>query len=158
MKPNDVSRSHARRPSAWAGFLNSDVGTVEVKGDMVEICAGTAAFLLAGSVDRTLLFGPIVWRPSDGTSARQWYFMVVGGDQTGEMRCDQLNAETEADTLALRSGVMDVLAKHPRAVCAISATNWRWRNWPKARLWTCARITSIPPCDRGQRAEWREGE
>ena len=112
-------------------ILNSDVGTVEVKGDMAEICAGTAAFLLEGSVDRTLFFGSVVWQPSDGTSARRWYFMVVGGDQTGEMRCDQLNAETEADTLALRSGVMDVLAKPPRAVCATSTTNWRWRKWPR---------------------------
>jgi hypothetical protein len=76
---------------------------------MAEICAETAAYLLEGSIDRTLLFGPVVWLPSDGTSARQWCFIVVGCDRIGETRHDQLNAETESDTLAFRAGVMAAL-------------------------------------------------
>jgi hypothetical protein len=81
----------------------------DLKGDMAEICAETAAYLLEGSIDRMLLFGPVVWLPSDGTSARQWCFIVVGCDRTGETRHDQLNAETESDTLAFRAGVMAAL-------------------------------------------------
>lgn len=84
----------------------------DLKGDMAEICAETAAYLLEGSIDRTLLFGPVVWLPSDGTSARQWRFIVVGCDRTGETRHDQLNAETEADTMAFRAGVMAALIEH----------------------------------------------
>ena len=53
---------------------------VEVKGDVAAIYSGTAAYLLEESVDRTFLFGPVVWRPSDGTSARQWEFIVVACD------------------------------------------------------------------------------
>ena len=51
---------------------------VEVKGDVAAICSRTAAYLLGGQVDRTLLFGPVLWRPSDGTTSRRWYFMVAG--------------------------------------------------------------------------------
>lgn len=45
---------------------------VKVKGDVAAIYSGTAAHLLEESVDRTFLFGPVVWRPSEGTSARQY--------------------------------------------------------------------------------------
>jgi hypothetical protein len=45
--------------------LNADAETVEVNGDTAEICSGTAAYLLGGSVDRTLLFGPVGRRPSE---------------------------------------------------------------------------------------------
>jgi len=69
---------------------------------MAEICGEAADYLIDGSRDRTLFFGLVVWRPTDGTSARRWYFMVAGCDRTGEMRCDQLNAETEADSSPMR--------------------------------------------------------
>ena len=88
----------------------------EIKGDMAEICVETAAYLLDGSTDRTFLFGPVVWRPSDGTSAKQWYFAVVGCDRTGETRHDLLNAETEAETVALRAGVMAALVERRSCV------------------------------------------
>ena len=77
---------------------------VEVKGDVAEICSGTAAYLLEGSVDRCFLFGRGVQ-----TSARQWGFIVVGCDRTGEIWHDQFNAETEADAVALRAGLMNAL-------------------------------------------------
>ena len=84
----------------------------EIKGDMAKMYDELAAYLLDGSIDRTLLFGPVVWRPSDGTSARRWYFVVAGCDRTGETRVNHLIAETEAETVALRAGVMAALIKH----------------------------------------------
>ena len=47
----------------------------------MDVCSAAATYLLAGSVDRTLLFGPVVWRPSDGTASRRWYFVVAGRHQ-----------------------------------------------------------------------------
>ena len=108
-----VSRKEAER---MGRAMNAAAKTVEVKGDMAEICSGTAAFLLEDSVDRTLLFGPVVWRPSDGTSARRWYFVVVGCDRTGEMWSDELTAETEADTVTLRSDIIVALVALPPCV------------------------------------------
>jgi hypothetical protein len=98
---------------------------------MAEICAETAAYLLEGSIDRTLLFGPVVWLPSDGPSARQWCFIVVGCDRIGETRHDQLNAETES--APWRSGLASWRRSSSSgpASCTISTTNWRWRGWPK---------------------------
>jgi hypothetical protein len=148
-----VAREEAER---MGRALNAAAETVEVKGDMVEICAGTAAFLLAGSVDRTLLFGPIVWRPSDGTSARQWYFMVVGCDRTGETRHDQLFAETEDDTVALRSDIMAALVAHPPCVAMdfndeLGMAKVAEANWP------CAKITGIRQEIEAERAAWKQG-
>lgn len=36
--------------------------------------------LVANAADRTLAIGPVLWQPSDGTSARQWYFIVGSAD------------------------------------------------------------------------------
>jgi hypothetical protein len=134
-----VSREEAER---MGRVLNGAVGTVEVKGDMAELCSGTAAYLLEGSVDRTLLFGPVVWQPSDGTSARRWYFMVVGCDRTGETRHDQLNAETEADAVALRTDVMAALVALPPCVAVDFNDELEMAKVAEAN-WPCAKITGI---------------
>jgi hypothetical protein len=81
----------------------------EIKGGMAEICAEAAAYLIDGSIDRTLLFGPVVWLPSDGRSSRVWRFIVVGCDQRGETWHDQLGGETESDAVAMRAGIMAAL-------------------------------------------------
>ena len=109
--------------------LNSDIGTVEVKGDVAEGCSGIAAYLLNGAVDRMLLVGPVVWRPSDGTSSRQWYFTVVGCDQVGAgttafdeqgrqsaTRCQRSSAQPESGSNAVFRGVFSLqfLKHEPR--------------------------------------------
>jgi hypothetical protein len=82
---------------------------VEVKGDDVVIGSGTAAYLLEKSVDRMFLFGPVVRWPRDEPSARQWGFIVVGCDRTGETWHDRLFAGTEDDAVVLRADVMAAL-------------------------------------------------
>jgi hypothetical protein len=52
---------------------------------------------------------------------------LVGCDRTGEMRHDQLNAETETDTLAFRAGVMAALIELRSCVMHDFDENWRWR-------------------------------
>jgi hypothetical protein len=111
---------------------------VEIKGDMAEICAETAAYLLNDSVDRTLLVGPVSWRPSDGTSPRLWYFIVVGCDRTGETFVDQLSAETEADTVEMRVGVMAALVDQRPVVMIdfddeLAMAKWAETVWPSAK-------------------------
>jgi hypothetical protein len=77
---------------------------VEVKGDVAAICSRTAAYLLKDSVNYAFLFGPVVCGP-----AQQWGFIVVSCDRTDEVWHYQLNAETEADAVALRAGLMNAL-------------------------------------------------
>jgi hypothetical protein len=146
-----VTREEAESMSR---VMNAAAETVEVKGDMAEICSGTAAYLLEGSVDRTLLFGPVVWRLSDGTSARQWYFMVVGCHRTGETRHDQLNAETEADTVALRTDVMAALVALPPCVVIDFNDELEMAKVAEAN-WPCARITGIRQAIEADRASER---
>jgi DnaJ-domain-containing protein 1 len=145
-----VSRKEAER---MGRAMNAAVETVEVKGDMAEICSGTAAYLLEGSVDRTLLFGPVIWRPSDGTSARRWCFIVVGCDRTGETRHDQLGAETEDDTVALRSDIMAALVAHRPCVAIDFNDELEMAKVAEAN-WPCAKITRIRQGIEAERAAW----
>jgi hypothetical protein len=132
----------ARRRRSPTGRMLANAEDCKVKGDIAEICAETAAYLLEGSVDRTLLLGPIVWRPSDGTSARQWYFHVAGCDRTGEMRVDQLNAESEADTEALRAGIKMALVERRPCVMIDFDDELAMARWAEA-LWPCGKATRI---------------
>jgi hypothetical protein len=43
-----------------------------LKGDVV----GVVDLLVGRASDRTFAIGPLVCQPSDGTSAKQWYFVV----------------------------------------------------------------------------------
>jgi hypothetical protein len=131
----------AQRSRIGRLLANDEAG--EIKGDMAEICAEAAAYLLDGSVDRTLLFGPVVSRPSDGTSARQWCFIVVGCDRaSGEMRHDQLGAETEAEAAALRASVMAALVALRPCVMHDFDDELEMAKWAEA-IWPCATITRI---------------
>lgn len=47
-------------------------------------------FLVAKSADRVLAIGPLVWQPSDGTSTKQWYFIVGSGGADKQFHCDQV--------------------------------------------------------------------
>ena len=77
---------------------------VGVKGAVAAICSRTAAYLLKDSVNYAFLFGPVICGP-----AQQWGFIVVSCDKTDEVWHYQLNAETEADAVALRAGLMNAL-------------------------------------------------
>ena len=132
----------AKRRHSRIDRLLANNETAQIKGDMAELCAETAAYLLDGSLDRTLLFGPVVWLPSDGTSARVWAFIVVGCDRTGETRHDQLKADTEADTVDLRTGVMAALVSHRPCVMHDFADEKEMAKWAEA-IWPCPKITRI---------------
>jgi hypothetical protein len=42
-----------------------------------------AAEALAVKTDLHVLIGPLVWKPSDGTSGKQWYFTMASGGSDG---------------------------------------------------------------------------
>ena len=111
----------------------------EIKGPSAEIYADIAAYLLEASADRTLLFGPVAWRPSDGTSAKQWYFVVVGCDRKGETYHDVLHAECEADAVENRAGVMAALIEHRPCVMhdfddELALARMAEAAWPGAKI------------------------
>jgi hypothetical protein len=47
------------------------------------------AFARRGATDRNIVIGPTVWQPSDGRSARRWYFAIATCGATG-IRLDQV--------------------------------------------------------------------
>jgi hypothetical protein len=129
-----------RRSRLGRLMANGEEG--EIKGRAAEIYAEAAAFLLDGSTDRTLLIGPVVWLPSDGVSARVWRFIVVGCDRKGETRHDQLGAETEADTVEMRAGIMAALVEHRPCVMHDFADELEMAKWAEA-IWPCDKITRV---------------
>jgi hypothetical protein len=123
----------------------------QIKGARADVCAKAADYWLERSVDRTLLVGPVAWQPSDGPSALEWFFIVVGCDWTGEMRHDELFAETEADTVALRADVMAALAARPPCVLHDFDDELEMAKVAEAN-WPCAKITGIRQAIEAERA------
>jgi hypothetical protein len=144
-----------RRRSRIARLLaNGEQG--QIKGAMAAVCAKAADYWLESSVDRTLLVSPVAWQPSDGTSALEWFFIVVGCDRTGVIRRDELFAETEADTVALRADVMAALAARPPCVLGDFDDGLAMARLAEI-LWPCAKITGIRQRIEAKRAVWKEG-
>jgi hypothetical protein len=106
---------------------------------VAETCCEAAAYLIGNSADRTLLFGPVAWLPSDGTSARRWYLIVIGCDQAGETWLNDLGAETKGDTEALRASVMAALIEHRPCVMhdfddELEMVKWAEAVWPSTKI------------------------
>jgi hypothetical protein len=120
-------------------MASPEVRESTIKGKPADVCAAAAAYLLESSVDRTLLFGPVVWLPSDGTSARQWYFMVTGCEPSGETFSDRINAQTEDMAVEMREGIKMALVLLRPAVMfdfddELEAIRWAEAAWPGGKI------------------------
>jgi hypothetical protein len=71
-------------------------------GTLFEVCARTAKHMIAGSPDRVVLLGPLVWMPTDGAVAKTWRFFTNSGAADGSVRLGKFVDETEEATEALR--------------------------------------------------------
>ena len=144
-----------RRRSRIARLLaNGEQG--QIKGRRADVCAKAADYWLERSVDRTLLVSPVAWQPSDGPSALEWFFIVVGCDWTGVIRRDELFAETEADAVSLRADVMAALAARPPCVLHAFDDGLAMARLAEI-LWPCAKITGIRKRIEAKREAWKEG-
>jgi hypothetical protein len=113
----------------------------EIKGSAAEIYADIAAYLVENSTDRILLLGPVVWQPSDGASAKRWYF-TVGGFDGREPWHDQLRGETCEMAEEMRTGVAFALVAHPPCVLIDCDDELEMAKRAEG-LWPCAKITRI---------------
>jgi hypothetical protein len=71
---------------------------------------GAVDFLLSESRDQTVVVGPLVWQPSDGTAAKEWYFITATGGRRGWL-CHRTNTDDAGRTaiileLCRRRGVV----------------------------------------------------
>jgi hypothetical protein len=90
------------------------------RGSQHEVYAAIAAFLIENSDDRIFLVGPVSWAPSDGTSARQWRFVVLTA-KGGETRCDTVQTQDRMTAEAARVVVMAALiARRPCVVACFA--------------------------------------
>ena len=122
----------------------------EIKGRAAEVYAEAAAYLLEGAVDRMLLFGPVVWLPSDSDEARVWRFVVIS-KKTGETWHDQLGAPNEADTVEMRAGIMAALVGMGSCVMIDFDDELAMAKHAEA-AWPCAKITRIRERIEAERA------
>jgi len=51
--------------------------------------------LISNAADKTLATGPLTWQPSDGTSAKRWYFIVGFGDAGGLFHCEAIYVDAD---------------------------------------------------------------
>ena len=154
LHPAKVGSGAKRRRSRIARLL-ANGEQHQIRGARAPVCAKEADYWLERSVDRTFLVSPIAWQPSGGTSALEWFFLVIGCDRTGVIRRDELFAETEADTVALRADVMAALAARPP--CVLHAFDDELAMARLAEiLWPCAKITGIRRRIEAERGVWKE--
>jgi hypothetical protein len=62
---------------------------------------GIADVVLSKSADKHVLVGPLVYQPSDGTTAKAWYVIVCTGDKRKQFHCDQIFCPDAATREAL---------------------------------------------------------
>lgn len=96
-----------------------------------------AEFLVSKAVDHMIVFGPLVWRPSDGGSSKYWYFIVGSADESGEFHCDQIIGGAD-DRLAL----LAALVSRPPLLVHDFADELEMARFCEA-AWPCAKITRI---------------
>jgi hypothetical protein len=58
---------------------------------------GVVDYLVGKSGDRTFAVGPLVCRLSDGTAAKQWYFVVATADASKHFHCSMIVAPDGED-------------------------------------------------------------
>jgi hypothetical protein len=66
---------------------------------------------LSGANDIHVVLGPIVWRPSDGTS-KHWYFIIATSEADRGFRCDQVGGNDRETVKEVRAGVLVELIQH----------------------------------------------
>jgi hypothetical protein len=101
-------------------------------------------FLLNKAADGTLAIGPLTWQPSDGTSAKQWYFIVGSGDESGQFHCDQISVD-HSEREALRNAVLAELVSRSLGHGLVIHTlddEITFAQWCE-RLWPCEKIARI---------------
>lgn len=56
----------------------------------INIMQKAADHVLRGANDINVVVGPLVWKPSDGTVSKIWYFTVATSEKRRGFRCDQI--------------------------------------------------------------------
>jgi hypothetical protein len=146
-----VARQKAER---MGRALNADAEAVEIKGDMAELCAGTAAYLLEGSVDRT----PCLVRSS---GSRAMGLRRGVGISSSLAAITRVKRDTISFSLRqrptpwlLRSGVKTALVAHPPCVLHDFDDELRLAKLAEI-LWPCAKITGIRQSIEAERTAWK---
>jgi hypothetical protein len=100
--------------------------------------------LISNAADKTLAIGPLTWQPSDGTSAKRWYFIVGFGDTARQFHCEAICLDADqrdADYNRIHLELMSRVAGRAFIIHTFDdeITFARWCE----RLWPCEKITSI---------------
>jgi hypothetical protein len=98
-------------------------------------------FLVAKAADRTLAIGPLVWQPSDGTSSKQWYFVVGSGDEAKQFHCDQIVVDSNTPEEYRLAVLTELFTRRPLVVHTFDdeVTMSRWCE----ALWPCEKSKRI---------------
>lgn len=65
---------------------------------------------LKGANDINVVIGPLSWRPTDGLSAKRWYFIICTSEEGRGFRCDEIIVPEADETY--RTGIIAEFVKH----------------------------------------------
>jgi hypothetical protein len=72
--------------------------------------------VLADMGDLSVVVGPLTWQPSDGTSAKRWYFTIATSDKNQEFRCDQIVVEEDSAEVDRLAVLLELVRRWPLVV------------------------------------------
>jgi hypothetical protein len=109
--------------------------------------------VLEGSNDIHVVVGPLVWRPTDGTSSRYWYFHVSTSEADGGWRCDAVQLPDRDE--AFRIAVIAELMRRPPLIVHLMEDELDAACLCEA-IWPGKRITDVREGIERERREWKE--
>jgi hypothetical protein len=98
------------------------------------------AHFVSMSADRQFMIGPVVWQPSDGASAKRWYFTVVFANERKEVQIHSVVAEDGVDPHGMRTEFFQSLSQQNTPCVAhifddeLEFIKWCEAAWPSDRL------------------------
>jgi hypothetical protein len=121
------------------------------------------AYLREGAADPTIVIGPILWQPSDGRFARDWYFFIATCGPDG-FQCDKVSASGDkAICEEMRDTVLFMLtqSKPPTVIHdtddELYMTKICEALWPGERITRLRKAVEAEYADRAKAGEHAQG-
>jgi hypothetical protein len=68
---------------------------------------------LRGANDPNVVVGPLLWQPSDGTSNKNWYFILATSEPKRGFRCDRVGLDADQREQQRGAVILELIQQRP---------------------------------------------
>ena len=103
--------------------------------------SGIVCHVLVVATDPLVVVGPLVWRPSDGTCPKRWYFIVCTGRADG-VHFTSITLDPESPEEDRAAVISAIALSHSARVIHVMGNELDAARLTEA-IWPCARTTRL---------------